>query len=155
MSALPSQEKPIILSITWSEIHRDGCLLASKIKDKKQWKKIIAVTRGGLVPAAILSRELDITLVDTICITSYNDNNDQDRLNIIKDLQDDSSDILVIDDLVDSGDTLRYIRQKLPNAFFVTLYAKPNGKNDVDAFVSEVSQNTWIVFPWEETVIEY
>ena len=57
--------------IAWEELHRNARALAWRLLDHGPWKGIIAITRGGLVPAAIIARELDIRLIDTICISSY------------------------------------------------------------------------------------
>jgi len=56
---------------------------------------------------------------------------------------------LIVDDLVDTGTTARVIRKLLPKAHFATVYAKPAGKPMVDTFITEVSQDTWILFPWD------
>jgi xanthine phosphoribosyltransferase len=57
--------------------------------------------------------------------------------------------VLVVDDLTDTGKTARVVREMLPNAHFATVYAKPAGVPTVDTFVTEVSQDTWIYFPWD------
>ena len=56
---------------------------------------------------------------------------------------------LIVDDLVDTGDTARVVRAMLPRAHFATVYAKPAGRPLVDTFITEVSQDTWILFPWD------
>ena len=56
---------------------------------------------------------------------------------------------LIIDDLVDTGDTARAVRKMLPKAHFATVYAKPAGRPLVDTYITEVSQDTWIFFPWD------
>jgi xanthine phosphoribosyltransferase len=56
---------------------------------------------------------------------------------------------LLIDDLVDTGKTARVVKDLLPEAHFATVYAKPAGRPLVDTFITEVSQNTWILFPWD------
>ncbi len=61
----------------------------------------------------------------------------------------DGTGFLIIDDLVDTGTTARMVRGLLPKAHFATVYAKPAGKDVVDTFVTEVSQSTWILFPWD------
>ena len=61
----------------------------------------------------------------------------------------DGTGILIIDDLVDSGRTLEVVRDLLPNAHFATVYAKPKGEPMVDTFITGVSQDTWIFFPWD------
>ena len=55
----------------------------------------------------------------------------------------------MIDDLVDTGTTARVVRGLLPKAHFATVYAKPAGREVVEDFVTEVSQDTWILFPWD------
>ena len=52
--------------------------------------------------------------------------------------------ILIVDDLVDSGKTLELVRRHYPKAHFATVYAKPQGRPQVDTFITEVSQDTWI-----------
>ena len=56
---------------------------------------------------------------------------------------------LIIDDLVDTGQTGRIVRESRPKAHFATVYAKPAGREIVDTFITEVSQDTWILFPWD------
>jgi xanthine phosphoribosyltransferase len=117
----------------------------------------VGITRGGLVPAMIVSRELDIRVVDTISVKSYHSGGgkaDQRReAQVIKspdaELMGDGTGILIVDDLVDSGKTLELIRSLYPKAHFATVYAKPHGKPQVDSYITEVSQDTWIFFPWD------
>ena len=56
---------------------------------------------------------------------------------------------LIVDDLVDTGETGKVLRSIMPKAHFATVYAKPLGRPIVDTFVTEVSQDTWIYFPWD------
>ena len=56
---------------------------------------------------------------------------------------------LIVDDLVDTGTTARVVRGLLPRAHFACIYAKPLARAEVDTFVTEVSQDTWILFPWD------
>jgi len=135
--------------ISWEQLHRDARALAWRLHEKKlSWKGIVAITRGGLVPAAVIARELDIHYIDTVCITSY-DWQEQGKARILKAVEGSGSDLLLIDDLVDTGATAKVVKKMLPEAFFATVYAKPAGKPLVDAYVTEVSQDTWILFPWD------
>jgi xanthine phosphoribosyltransferase len=110
----------------------------------------VPVARGGLVPAAIIARELNIHLVDTICISSYT-MKEQGATNILKrpDLAGVDETWLLIDDLVDTGKTAKIVRDMFIGAHFATVYAKPEGRPLVDTFVTEVSQDTWVLFPWD------
>lgn len=136
------------LSLSWDDIHRDSRALALLLKAKGPFRGIVAIARGGLVPAAILGRELDLRHVDTICIASYGDGVRQD-LRVLKRIGGDGLGWLVIDDLVDTGATAKVVRTMLPRGHYATLYAKPSGRPMVDTFVFEVAQTTWLIFPWD------
>jgi xanthine phosphoribosyltransferase len=136
--------------VSWEELHRHAKALAWRLSERGPWKGLIAVTRGGLVPAAIIARELEIRLIDTACVASY-DHQDQRSARVLKDIVDpgDGEGWLVIDDLVDTGKTFELLRKRVPKAHFATIYAKPAGRPLVDTFITEVSQDTWIFFPWD------
>ena len=136
-------------TVTWDQLHRDARLLAETLMPRGPWKGIVAITRGGLIPAAIIARELDCRLVETICVVTY-DEERQGAPQIVKypAAAADGDGFLIIDDLVDSGITAQLVRQVLPKAYFACLYAKPSGRPAADSFVVEVPQDTWILFPW-------
>ena len=136
--------------VSWDQLHRDAKALAWRLTEGGPWRSVIAVTRGGLVPAAIVARELEVRLIDTVCVSSY-DHQDQGDLEVLKPVSDDQDgeSLLIVDDLVDTGRTAQVVRKMLPEAHFATIYAKPAGRPLVDTFVTEVSQDTWILFPWD------
>ena len=135
--------------ISWDQLHRDAKALSWRLLDHDYFKGIVAVTRGGLVPAAIIARELDIRLVDTVCVFSYDWQDKRGDIEVLKSIEHDGQHWLIIDDLVDTGRTAETVRKMLPKAHFATIYAKPAGRPLVDTFVTEVSQDTWILFPWD------
>ncbi len=151
----PYQDQVVI---SWPELHRDARYLCRALHDLGEWKGIIAITRGGLVPAALVARELEIRLIDTVCVVSYGAAEEggaeqaQGQLRWLKGVEGDGAGWLLIDDLVDTGRTARAVRERLPKAHFATLYAKPLGRPIVDSFVREFAQDEWIYFPWD---IEY
>ncbi len=141
--------------VSWDQFHRDARALAWRLSGK-EFKAIVCITRGGLVPAAIVSRELGLRLIETVCIASYHDYQAQGGLEVLKgvspavlELGDEGASVLVVDDLVDTGKTALMVRSMLPKAHIATVYAKPLGRPVVDTFVTEVSQDTWIYFPWD------
>ena len=140
MTVEPQHDFPV----SWEQLHRDAKALAWRLSEKGPWKQIVAITRGGLVPAAIVARELEMRLVDTFCVSSY-DHMDQVNITVLKEVSGDGTDTLIIDDLVDTGTTAKLVREKLPNAHFATIYAKPAGRPMVDTFVTEVSQNLSLI----------
>ncbi len=141
--------------VSWDQFHRDARALAWRLAASGPFEAIVAITRGGLVPAAIIARELDLRVIETVCIASYHDYKNQGGLKILKTIATDVANggdgakILVIDDLVDTGATAKVVREMLPKAHFATVYAKPLGRPLVDTFITEVSQDTWIYFPWD------
>ena len=141
--------------ISWEEMHRNAKALAWRLIELGPWEGLIGVTRGGLVVAAVVARELDIRVVETVSMVSYRSDDrhpeQADEAKIVKYPANvgDGAGWLVVDDLVDTGRTFEVLRQLLPKAHFATVYAKPLGRPLVDTFVTEVSQDTWIHFPWD------
>jgi xanthine phosphoribosyltransferase len=151
LSKMPEKAFPV----SWDQFHRDARALAWRLNGAGPFQAIVTVTRGGLVPAAIVARELDVRIIETICVASY-DHTRQGDLRILKSVADDiqrvdgaGRGVLIVDDLVDTGKTAKVVRDLLPNAHFATVYAKPMGRPLVDTFITEVSQDTWIFFPWD------
>ena len=143
--------------ISWPELHRDTRVLCHALMQKGPFKGIIAIARGGLIPAALIARELEIRLVDTICASSYDDMAGdgegaqlvRSEVKLLKGIDHDGEGYLLIDDLVDTGNTARIIRKLLPKAYFATLYAKPMGREFVDLCVKAFEQDKWVYFPWD------
>jgi xanthine phosphoribosyltransferase len=147
---MPAPDHQKDFPVSWEEMHRNSKALAWRLLDRGPWKGIIAVTRGGMVPACIVARELDIKMVETLCISSY-DHQNQRSAHILKKPAEtgDGAGWIVIDDLVDSGNTFRISREFLPKAHYACIYAKPAGAKATDTYITEVSQDTWIHFPWD------
>jgi len=142
--------------VSWDELHRNGKALAWRLLEKGPWTGLVAITRGGMVPAAIVARELDIRRIETVCAIGYDfddaNPNRSNEIEIVKPFYNfvgEGEGWLVVDDLVDTGRTMDHLRKLLPKAHFATIYAKPQGKPMVDTYVTEVSQDTWIYFPWD------
>jgi xanthine phosphoribosyltransferase len=149
---IPAKKFPV----SWDEFHRDARALAWRLAGAGPFEAIVAVTRGGLVPAAIVARELGIRVIETVCVASYN-HVSQGELRMLKAVAESivalgggsGQGVLIVDDLVDTGKTAKMVREILPRAHFATVYAKPMGRPLVDTFITEVSQDTWIFFPWD------
>jgi xanthine phosphoribosyltransferase len=144
-----------VFPVSWDQFHRDARALAWRLNAAGPFTALVCITRGGLVPAAIVARELGVRIIETVCIVSYDDEKRQGELQVLKGVAEqvaklgDGAGILVIDDLVDTGATARLVRDMLPKAHLATVYAKPLGRPLVDTFITEVSQDTWIYFPWD------
>jgi xanthine phosphoribosyltransferase len=155
--AVPTEK---MFPVSWDQFHRDARALAWRLSGLSPFTSMIAVTRGGMVPAAIIARELGLRVIETLAVASYGAGNgggpeqDQGRVKILKPvapslLETRGAGVLVVDDLVDTGATARLVREILPLAHIATVYAKPAGRPLVDTFITEVSQDTWINFPWD------
>jgi xanthine phosphoribosyltransferase len=142
-------------TVTWDQLHRDARLLAEALMPHGPFRGIVAITRGGMIPAAIIARELECRVVETISVTAYGTEGAAETTRgepaVVKSpaAAGDGDGWLIIDDLVDSGVTAGLVRRLLPRAHFACLYAKPEGRPATDSFVVEVSQDTWILFPWD------
>lgn len=136
--------------VSWDQLHRDSKALAWRLSGLPPFSGIVAITRGGLIPAAIVARELECRVIETVSIVTY-DEEDRGEPRVTKPpiAAGDGTGFLIVDDLVDTGVTARTVRALLPRAHFATVYAKPAGKALVDSFITEVSQDTWILFPWD------
>ncbi|MGL4826404.1 MAG: xanthine phosphoribosyltransferase [Vibrionaceae bacterium] len=139
------------LVITWDSMQTYTRQLAQRLLPASQWQGIIAVSRGGLVPAAILARELGLRYVDTVCISTY-DHDHQREMRLLKKAEGDGAGFLIVDDLVDTGGTAEVIRGLYPKGKFVTICAKPAGKHLVDEYIVDVPQDCWIEQPWDMAV---
>ena len=152
---MPASAPDKTFPVSWEELHRNAKALAWRLVDLGPWKGLIGVTRGGLVPAAVVARELDIRIVETVSVIGYKSDDSKPELaeeaQIVKHPANvgDGEGWLVVDDLVDTGRTFVVLRKLLPKAHFATVYAKPLGRPLVDTFITEVSQDTWIYFPWD------
>lgn len=152
-----SQSSPKAFPVSWDQFHRDARALAWRLAAAGPFEAIVCITRGGLVPAAIVARELEVRLIETVCVASYHDYKSQGALSVLKGIAEPvrklgnghGRSVLVVDDLTDTGKTASIVREMLPEAHFATVYAKPAGRPMIDTFVTEVSQDTWIYLPWD------
>ena len=115
-------------TVSWGELHRDSKALAWRLMERGPFAGVVAITRGGMIPAAIIARELECRLVETICIVTY-DEEARGQPQVVKPpaAAGDGTGWLVIDDLVDTGTTARVVRALLPGAHLATVFAKPAG----------------------------
>lgn len=154
---MPSPTAAKSYPVSWDQFHRDARALAWRLADKGPFEAIVCITRGGLVPAAIVARELDLRLIETVCVLSYRDETRHGEIKVLKGVAASiaaigngrGKGVLLIDDLTDTGKTAKIVRDMLPDAHFATVYAKPLGAPLCHTFVTEVSQDTWIFFPWD------
>jgi len=139
--------------VSWEELHRHCKALAWRLLDNGHYKGVVAITRGGLVPAAIVARELEVRMIETISCSTYDGLSRGSEVKILKSadaaMADQGEGWLIVDDLVDTGVTAKAVRKLLPKAHFATVYAKPKGQPLVDTFATVFAQSTWISFPWD------
>ena len=155
-----SEKKLSFIAPSWDHIENLGFQLYMEIKNSGFQPTIMAgVSRGGLVPARILSdlflaEEYKVTLaIMQVGFYSGIDKTNKDPI-IYQDLPGHvyGKNILLVDDVADSGVSLdfaiQYLRMKKPAEIRVaTLYYKPWSSFKPDFFIEETS--SWIVFPHE------
>jgi xanthine phosphoribosyltransferase len=145
------------LMVSWDEFHRDAKALAERLAGLGSWRGIVAISRGGLVPATIIARTLNIRVVETVSVVAYDQLSQgeeevlgEPKVTKLPEFAGDGEGFLIVDDLVDTGTTARVVRGLLPKARFACVYAKPAGLELADDVLKVVSQDTWIVLPWEQ-----
>jgi xanthine phosphoribosyltransferase len=142
------------IPVSWAELHRAARSLAREVGPRGAWRGIVAVARGGLVPAAVVARELGLRHIEVLAVASYEDRT-RGTVSVLSDTGalaktcGDGAGWLVIEDIADTGNTLKAVRRILPNAHVAVLYVKPDGRPLTDSFVIEVAQDDWVEFPWD------
>ena len=139
-----------VLPVTWDDIDRDAGMLAAQAVVRRPWDGILAIARGGLIPATLVAHQLAIRRIDVISIATYDDKSRGSPAVLqMPRIDGDGTGWLAVDDLVDTGVTLRMLRRIYPRITVAVLYTKPLGHAQTDAFVRSVPQDTWIHFPWD------
>ena len=136
--------------INWNEFHSDVKALAQQLEKRGQFNRIVAVSRGGLVPAGILAYELNIRNCEAINISSYDNESKRDdtEIEIGTVLHHADEHTLIVDDLADSGRTLQILHKLYPSATLACVYVKPEGQKYCNIYAKQLP-NQWVVFPWD------
>ena len=135
--------------LSYHDIHTDCIELAKKIKKKYKPEKLILISRGGLIPGSVIANYLGIQDVDVIALKTYADRKRSKEIKVYKRIKSEKK-LVVIDDLVDSGETAKIVKEMMPNSKFVVLYAKTSGKKQADLHLYDFKDSDWLVFPWEQ-----
>ena len=135
--------------LSYHDIHADCIELAKIIKKKYKPEKLILISRGGLIPGSIIANYLGIQDIDVIALKTYQNRKRSSDIKVFKRIKS-LKKLVVIDDLVDSGETAKIVKEMMPNSKFVVLYAKPSGKKQADLHLYDFKDKDWLVFPWEQ-----
>jgi len=147
------------LVISYDEINFYSRTIADRLKEEGI-THVIGLARGGLIPATIISYELDVPLL-SYAISSYKDTTKTDEFKInqfvhfsdIKSLKEADPHVLVVDDICDTGDTMHYIWNKITlagiSSKLATLFTKKKHKEWLHHYGLVIPDDKWIVFPWE------
>ena len=148
MAQFPLEKK---IYISWSDFHQHTKELCKKIKEHGHFDKIVAVSRGGLIPAGVIAYELNIRNNEAVNFSSYDNHynrRDDEDIEISGHVGNVNEKTLIIDDLSDSGRTFKILKAVYPQACFVSVYAKEQGADITDIFAKKMPDE-WIVFPWD------
>jgi hypoxanthine phosphoribosyltransferase len=145
---------PSFRYISWPEYGNLAEALAEKVRARgKKYDLVVGIARGGIPVAMVVSDHLNVK-VDFVNVKSYNDIGKRAPPKILSTLTEaiQGKDILLVDDLVDQGDTLTlmtgYLSGQKPNTLeTAVLFKKPWSKTQPDYYLEEVSE--WVVFPFE------
>ena len=136
------------LRLSWDQFHQDVKTLCQKIKKSGQYDKIIAISRGGLFPAAIAAYELNIRDLEVINLIGYDGEQKRADPQISGFAGKADKRTLIMDDLSDTGRSIGLLRQRFPEAVYAVVYAKPQGLAAPDICAKEIP-NSWVIFPWD------
>lgn len=138
-----------MLELSYDDIVEECKKLAKEIKKLKlKNPQIVGVSRGGLIPTTIIAEMLGYKDIRIIKLSSYEGKEKSE----IKDLSTDTiigfDDPIIIDDLIDSGDSVKYIQKLYPCAKICTLYHK---RDDIKVWYNgkKIDEKEWVKFPWE------
>ena len=136
--------------ISWEEFHSHTKQLAKILQKKGDFDRIVSVSRGGLLPAGILAYEMNIRSCDTINISGYDEDfrRDDSEMEYSIALSNINERTIFVDDLADTGRTIKIIKKQYPQAHIACVYAKPKGQKCPDTFFLALPEK-WVVFPWD------
>ena len=160
---------------TWSDVeHHTQEILRQICSDSWRPDYVVGLTRGGLVPANLISQYLGCRM-ETLKVSLRDDTECESNLWMAEDAfghnMEHPKNILIVDDINDTGATLNYIREDWPSGCFpdnprwtevwgsnvrvAVLVDNESSKNEIPVSYSAVDinkaeQDSWIVFPWEE-----
>ena len=149
-----ANQMPNFRYISWSEYGNLAEALAEKVRaNRKHYDLVVGIARGGIPVAMVVSDHLDVK-IDFINVKSYNDIGKRTVPRILSTLTEavDGKEVLLVDDLVDQGDTMaflpKYLRDQKPKSLeTAVMFKKPWSKTEPDYYLESVSE--WIVFPFE------
>ncbi|MDG6989262.1 MAG: phosphoribosyltransferase [Nitrososphaerota archaeon] len=140
--------------IGWSEYGNLAEALAEKVRaNGRHYDLVVGIARGGIPVAMVVSDHLNVK-IDFVNVKSYNDIGKRTPPKILSTLTEGvaGKDVLLVDDLVDEGDTLAFMRKYLfaqgPKSLeTAVMFRKPWSREEPDYFLETVSE--WVVFPFE------
>lgn len=150
-----------IVDFTYDDVTDLVSNVYNKLKFKNQIDLIVAVGRGGFIPAVCLSHKLDLKNMTACFIDTYCSDNSRRTINDINTDRSkmpdigDAKNILVVDDIVDSGQTLdvlnKWIATKYPEITcqYACLVYKPSVAFSDVIYGFEHRGDSWVKFPWE------
>ena len=137
---------------TWDDVMSMCVQLTKKLSPGFKPKAIVGITRGGLIPAVMISHLIGVKDVFTLYASSYGVDNKRGDLTVFVDGKAQealrSPDTLVIDDIIDSGATYELVKFQWPAKYYA-LVSKQLHLMHLAA--RHLPQAAWAVFPWESS----
>ena len=134
------------LYVDWSDVDYSARELVDWMKPRR-FDCIVGLSRGGLPLAVIASNFLNLPMVPIVWQTRDGAFRDREGLkNVMKKYQN----VLIVDDICDSGKTFNEIEEMFPNSSFYALVNKGNELVDFCSIDLGRDNEEWIVFPWEK-----
>ena len=142
-----------IVKIVWKKYLKDIEELTKQIKNSKEkYDCILGVSKGGNIPSTIIASKLNIGL-SIISVSSYKDKI-QEEINIDKNISNwmvfkESKKILLVDDLIDSGETIDKLLKSLHKEIDIAVIYNKNTKYKPRFCIKKIKKEKWVKFPYE------
>ena len=155
------------ITVSWRKVEALCNRICKKIKDNNiDIDNIIGISRGGLIPATLCAKKLDVRRVYSVGLMSYDDGDDYENRKhtpVVYQCEPMSThfikNTLIVDDISDKGNTLSFLKTgmltsptffKEDRLFTATLYKKHDTSFHPDYHGDISADDKWLVFPWEK-----
>jgi hypoxanthine phosphoribosyltransferase len=147
------------MHIHWGEIQK-ACLNISGQAKVYEPDCIVAVSRGGLIPARLIAERLNIKHIYSVGLSSYTDENVQSTITMYQDpfesiVTNEHKLAIIVDEIADSGNTFKFLSKQwikhcsTVSCIFAAMFVKEHCQTVPSILYKKVSNDSWLIFPWE------
>ena len=147
------------MKIDWEQVQK-ACNNIARQSKIYEPDCIVAISRGGLIPARLVAETLNISHIYSIGLTSYKEDNKQGEIAIYQspllEINKNKHKLaIIIDEIADTGNTFNYISRQWTktcentSCIFASMYVKEHCKLVPSIYHKKIASSDWLIFPWE------